>query len=158
NGAVLPIARDSTQPAIVVERAEVDDLLVAAAEPPRAAARREQHLLVGVLLALVVHGTRRLEVEGGDAPAQAKLDAELLGSLPDGALLAPAPQLLRQRRPLVRRMRLGADERHDRFGVAFADRLGGLGTGHPAADDQIARSLHVLDPSQRGDLRTCALR
>src|SRR2546428_783274 len=90
-----------------------------AAEPSRTAPGGEQPLLIGVLLALIVPRTGRVEVERGDPPAEAEVDAELLGSLPDGALLAAAPELLRQRRPLVRWVRLRADERDCRPGVVL---------------------------------------
>ena len=148
----LSLAGDPAQPSVVVERPEVDDLAVVAAEPSRPAAGGEQDLLVCVLLALVVARMGSVKVERRDPPPQAKVDSELVGPLPDRALLAPAPELLRQRRSLVRRVRLGTDERYRRAGFAFADCLGRLGAGHPAARDQIARSLHGLDPNESGDV------
>ena len=137
-----PVAGEPAQPAVVVERAEVDDLAVAPAEAPRPAAGGEQHLLVAVPVTLVVDRAGRSEVDAGDSPGQPEVDSELVGPLPDRALLAAAPELLRQRWTLVGRMRLGADERDRRIGLAFADRLGRLCSGHPAADDQITGVLH----------------
>ena len=102
--------RFRAQPMVVVERAEVDDA-VGVAQLARLPARREQELLPGVVVALVVRRGVPLEVDRDDAPSEPELDAGVGGAAPDLRLVSPAPESLRQRRALVRRVLLGADER-----------------------------------------------
>src|SRR5205085_9733043 len=97
-----------TQPPVVVERPEVDRVRVV--ESPWLAAGGEQQPLVLVLLALVVRGPVRVQVERDDAPAERQFDAERLGAAPDRALVLALPERLRQRWAAIGRMTLGADE------------------------------------------------
>ena len=104
---------DRAERPVVVEGAVVDDLVVGAAEPSRRAAGREEELLVAVLRSLVVGRAARVEIERDDPAPEDELGAGLLRVLPDLRLVAAGPEALRERRPLVRRIGLGADE-HDR--------------------------------------------
>ena len=53
-------------------------------------------------------------------------------------------QLLRQRRPLVRRMLLGADERHAAGVAGGAQRFGGPAAGMAGADDDDVFVAHAM--------------
>ena len=106
----------------VVERSEVDDAVASTREPARSASCREQQSLVRVGLARVVGCRVRIEIEADDLAARVDIDFELRSTAPDRALVLPGPQSLRERRPGVRRVRLGREEadRADRVVVANA--------------------------------------
>ena len=123
---------------VVVERAVVDDA-VGAGDRARAAACGEQELLPGVLLARVVRRTTPAEVERDDASPEPQVGAGVLRAPPDLRLVRTGPEALRERRPRVRRMLLGADEDDRAVRVVLPDPLDGGVAGHAAADDQIAR-------------------
>jgi len=131
---------------VIVESAVVDNPVVVAAEPARNAAGREQHLSVGVLVAAVVLGAPRAEVELDDPPTDPHVRAAELGIVPELRLVAAAPQLLRERRPLVRRVWLRADEDDPAGRIVRANALDCGSRGHAAADDQVLRGLHRPSP------------
>ena len=128
---------------VIVERPEVDNPL-GARNGARPAASREHELLPAVHLASVVRRQVAIEVERDDATAQPKHRARLFRSAPDLRLVRSRPQTLRERRPRVGRMRLGADE-HDRpVRVVLPDSFDGGVAGHPAAHDQVTHRLHCF--------------
>ena len=123
---------------VIVERSEVDDAL-GPRDGARAAAGGEQQLLPAVLLATVVGREVAVEVERDDATAEPQHSACLLRAAPDLRLVRSRPQALRERRPRVGRMLLGADKDDRSVRVALSDSLDGGVAGHPAADDQVTR-------------------
>src|SRR5207244_11895368 len=92
------------QAAVVVECPEVDDLVVPASEPAGNAAGREQQLLVDVLVTLVVGRAVAAEIERDHAAPEDGVGATQGGVVPDRLLVAACPELLRERRTLVRRV------------------------------------------------------
>ncbi len=132
---------------VVGERAEVDDVVACAVEAARRAAGREHEALVGVLVAGVVEGRVCCGVDGDDAAAEHELGAVLLDVAPDLRLVPVLPEALRQRRTLVRRKRLLADEPDRSFGVGVVDAVADGVAGHAGADDEIAigAHCHLLD-------------
>ena len=130
-----------TQVVVVVERPEVDETL-GAGQSARRSAGREQKPVPPVRFALVVGRLLRVEVERDDAAAEPQVDCRLRRMAPDLLLVAAEPELLRERRPGVGSVLLGADEADRAFWVVLADALGGGVAGHSAADDQVARLTH----------------
>ena len=76
------------------------------------------------------------EIERDDAAPGDELDARRRLA-PDLLLGCALPQAFRQQRPLVRRVRLGADHRDRAVGILVADALGGHVAGHAGADDEV---------------------
>ena len=80
---------ERAQAPVVVDRAEVDDRVVAEGEPARAAAGREQQPLVARnARPRSSVASRASEVERDDPPAEPQIDAELGRPAPDRVLLA----------------------------------------------------------------------
>ena len=127
---------------VVVERAVVDDA-VGAGDHARPAACGEQELVPGVRLARVVGRAMPTEVERDDAAPEPEVGARALRASPDLRLVGTGPEALRERRPRVRRMLFGADDDDRAVRVVLPDSLDGGVAGHAAADDQIARRVHV---------------
>ena len=138
------LACDRAQAPVVVEGAEVDDLVVAERQPPRAAAGREQEPLVGVFLAALVDGTAPDEVER-ERSGRPRWNSTPASSVPRQIELSSLalPERLRQRRAAVRRMHLGGDEADRALDVALADASAGRVGGHAAADDEVSIGTHA---------------
>ena len=85
----------------------------------------------------------RVGVDRDDAAPEDELGAVLLVP-PNLRLVAVLPEALRQRRPLVRRERLLADEPDRPVGVGVADAVADGVAGHAAADDEIAIGTHLV--------------
>ena len=137
------------QPAGVGEGAQGVDVLVALEEgqPPRGAAGRDQQLLVAQLLAGVEPHGAGARVERLGAGAEQELDPFLLvppgGPVGDGLLLDRAgQQLLRERRPVVGWVGLGADDPDRPVVAAAAERLRAALGRQAAADDQDSSVAH----------------
>ena len=135
------VAGEPAKALVVVEGAEVDRI-VEAVDLTRLAARRQQDALVAVFVALVVGRGAAVEVERDDPAAGVQLGPELLRPAPDRALVLALPERFRERRPIVGRVRLGADEPDRAVGVVLADPAAGGIAGHASSDDQVAVRAH----------------
>src|SRR3989454_9125894 len=142
------LARERAQAAVIVQGAEIDDLVGLERQAPRDAARGEEQLLVPIHRAPVVRHTARPGIERRDPPPQVQRRARR-GRLPPDLLFGLAlPEGLRERRPVVGRMRLGADQADRAHGVGLVEGLRrGVG-GHATADNEVSvvghRALALL--------------
>jgi len=135
---------EPAQPAVVVERAEVDDVARRIPQPARAAAGREQERPVLVRSAAVVAGALRVGVDPHDPAAADQLRTGLSGLAPDAVLRVALPQPLGQGRPVIRRVRLRAHHGDAAPGVLPTDPVRCRVGRHAAADDQIVVSSHLF--------------
>src|SRR5205823_1692808 len=76
-------AGERAQAAIVLERAEIDDLVRLERQPPRGPAGGEEQLPEAVFRALVVRRLMRRQIEPADPAAQVELRAGGRGLAPD---------------------------------------------------------------------------
>src|SRR5207237_4377053 len=131
------LARERAQPAVVVERAVVDDLVRLERQLSRHPAGGEQQLCEAVFRAPVVRRLMRPRIERRDPTAQVQLGSGGGGLAPDRLLRRAFPERFRERRSVGGRVRLGTDHADRAGGIGRADGLGGGVGGHAAADDQI---------------------
>jgi hypothetical protein len=141
-----PLVRERAKPAVVVERAVVDDALVPLGNPARRSAGCEQEPLEGVGRAGCIGRRSLLQIERRDRIARVEVDAELGRPAPDGVLGLSLPEPFRQRRAGVRLVRVLAEEPDRALLVVLADSLACSVGGHSATDDQVPviRQLQVI--------------
>src|SRR5579859_708163 len=141
HGDVRALAGDLSQVPVVVERPKPDDAL-RARNLAWLRAGGEQELLPRILVAGVVRCGARAEVERHDPAPGHELDA--FGRLaPELAFRRALPEALREQRPLIGRIRIGADHRDRAVGVVLADALRRHVAGHAGADDQVLGRGHL---------------
>ena len=87
-----PLDRKRAELPVVVERPEVDDVVVRVPASRGASAGREEQLLAGVLVTGVVGRAPPVEVELDDPAAEHELDAAVGGAAPDLRLVAARPE------------------------------------------------------------------
>src|SRR5207237_4909690 len=131
------LARERAQPAVVVERAVIDDLVRLERQLSRHPAGGEQQLCEAVFRAPVVRRLVRPRIDRRDPTAQVQLGPRGGRLAPDLLLGLALPERFRERRSVVRRVRLGADHADRAGGIGLVGGLGGGIGGHAAADDQI---------------------
>ena len=157
-GADVSAADDDDAPApfgelaqapVVLGGAEREDAIIALRRGDRARRRpgREQQAPVADQLPVAGLDGSREAVDAGDQGVQAQLGTRV----GDGVQrhLVPrevriGPQLLRQRRPRVRLIGIGAEDADGAGGVALADAARGRVGDHPAADDQVVVGRDVI--------------
>src|SRR5439155_5502760 len=125
------------QAPVVIERAEIDDLVGLERQPPGGAAGSEEQLLEPVRRPPVVRRLVPLGIDRRDPPPEVQRRAGRLRLAPDLLLGLALPQGLRQRRAVVGRMRLGAHQGDRARRVRLVEGLGRGVSGHAAADDEI---------------------
>src|SRR6266508_4404930 len=141
-----------TEATVVVEGAEVDYLAPVERQAPGPAARREQQLVEAVHDALVVRHGMPGGIEGDRAAPEVQLGACFRGRTPDALLGLALPQALGERRAIVGRVRLGADQADGAGGVRLPDTRDRRIRRHPAADDEIRVARHsTLHPDPYSD-------
>ncbi len=134
---------------VVAERPEVDDARarrqVQLARPPTG---REQQGAIAVLVVVVRGHDVTLAVDARHAGRRAHVGAGGVGRAEvhrvGGAVLV-APQVLRQRRTLVRLVDVLRQDRDAAVRVELPDPAGGRVGGHPATDDHVV----VVEPHHR---------
>ena len=131
------LGRERPQPAVVVERAEIDDLIRLERQLPWGPAGGEQQLGEPVARSAVVRHLVRSQIDRADAATDVQLRAGGGRLAPDLLLGLALPKRFRERRPVVRGVRLRADHADRSGGIGFTDGLGGGGGGHAAAHDHI---------------------
>ena len=139
---VRAFARDLAQVVVVGEVAEPDDSVGARESPAGVApvaSRSFSHEYSSPASSVAVCAA---EIERDDAPSGDELGA--LGRLAPELLLGSAlPEALREQRPLVRRVGIGADERDRAVGVVLPDALRSHVAGHAGADDEVLGRVHL---------------
>ena len=130
------------QPLVIVQGAEVDDVVAAEGQAARGAAGGEEELVEGVDRPLVVGDALVRRVQRSCLPAEVEGHSLAGGLAPDALQRFALPEPLGEGRAVVGGMRVGTDQADRATGVYLADSAdGGIG-GHPAADDQVRVVRH----------------
>src|SRR5262249_7922569 len=133
---------ESTQAFVVVQRAEVDDLAAVERQASGCSAGGEKQLGITVDRALVVCDALVLRVQVPGGPAEVKRYILLFAMAPDALQRFTFPELLRERRTVVRRVRLGAQYSDGAARIDLADALDCSVGSHSATDDQVRVVRH----------------
>lgn len=139
-------ARGGVQPAVVGERAQVDDAVAARRQPARRSAGREEEALEAVDVPLVVAHLAGDWVDRERAPAGEEIEP-LYVRQPDALLRLAEPQPLRERRPGVGAVGFRGEHRDPPARVHLPDRRRRGMPGHPSAHNQVLGLAHEASAS-----------
>lgn len=137
----LALLGQCAEPAVVVERAEIDHLFAAERQAARRPSGSEEQLVEGVARGTVVEHRLGAEVQGRRAAPQVEIHADLAGLAPNTVERLALPQGLRQRGAGVGRIRFGADQPDGARGVELANAADCSVRGHAAAENEV-RIVH----------------
>ena len=131
-----------TQPLVIIQRTEVNDLLSAKWQAPRCTPGGQEQLIESVDASLVVRDLFGLRVKVLSHPAEMKFHALNIGLAPNALEGLIFPQPFGEWRAIVRGMSLGTNEADRASAIDLTDSLEGSITGHSAAYDQVSVVRH----------------